>query len=540
LRKRTAAAAALASIAFLSLLFYRGGILSFLEMMQMEQYSYLIILFPTSAWIIADLVKRHSTMRPPGILKASSLFGGIIIASAFLLLSRIPSEHSLELELLSLAIASSSIIIIALSEFDSLLIPAAIIFLLLILVPLPGWIFGLSPTYLLDPMASLASSLTGIPIVSEKGAVGIEAPGGGLVQIAPQLNSIAVIAATLSTLPLIFYLALRSSARRDEKILAIAKAAAASFLTVIGGTFLRILLVFVLAKSAGSGAASQLFLFTPTFFFGALALITSIAAMRNLPPPKVKPKNAAPPSGRRDSALKLTYLSLAIIIFSLISLPALTLLSPSTELKPDPSELFGIPESSVESTSLRQLELESLPIPVGSGAFSQYAAYAAVINEGNATVYSIIEIAGAPSSFIPWSSILSSRGFYTEQQWVEDEGNSLASFIIATSLSSKVALGYSLCELPLSSEKEYVRITLLFPITGENQNASLDEIRSLLKGASLPPQESIQCRGIEEIAYLGILIAVLFGTAGLVHSLRRRSSELPVKSFLSERSRPKL
>jgi len=353
-----------------------------------------------------------------------------------------------------------------------------------------------------------------------------------LVQIAPQLNSMAVIAAALSTLPLIFYLALRSSARRNEKILAVAKAAVASLLTVIGGTFLRILLVFVLAKSDGYGAASQLFLFTPTFFFGALAIIASVAAMRSLPPPKVKPKNAAPPSGRKEPALKLAYLSLAIIIFSLISLPALTLGFPSTELKLDPSDLFGIPESSVESTSLKQLELESLPIPMGSGAFSQYAAYAAVIDEGNATVYSIIEIAGSPSSFIPWPSILSSRGFYTEQQWVEDEGNSSASFIIATSLSSKVALGYSNQELPLSLEKEYLRITFISPIIGENQSASLNEIRSLLKGASLPPQESIQYRGIEEIAYLGIFIAVLFGTAGLVHSLRsRRSSGLPVQKL---------
>jgi len=352
-----------------------------------------------------------------------------------------------------------------------------------------------------------------------------------LVQIAPQLNSMAVIAVALSTLPLIFYLALRSSARRNEKIFAIAKAAAASFLTVIGGTFLRILLVFILAKSAGSGAASQLFLFTPTFLFGALAIIASVAVMRSLPPPKLKPKNAATPSGRRDLALKLAYLSLAIIIFSFLSLPALNLGSPSTELKPDPSELFGIPQSSVESTSLRQLELESLPTPVGSGAFGQYAAYAAVIDEGNATVYSIIEIAGSPSSFIPWSSILSSRGFYVEQQWVEDEGNSSASFIIATSLSSKVALAYLHLGLPLSSEKGYTRITLISPITGENQSASLNEIRSLLKGASLPPQESIQYKGIEEIAYLGIFIAVLFGTAGLAHSLRRRSSGLSVKKL---------
>jgi len=530
--KRTAAAAALASIAFLSLLFYRGGILSFVEMLLMEQYSYLLILFPTSAWMIADLVKRHSTMRPPGILKASSLFGGILIASAFLLLSRIPSDHSLELELLSLAVASSSIIIIAFSEFDGLLIPATIFFLLLILVPLPGWVFGFSPTSILDPMASIASSLTGISIVSEKGAMGIEAPGGGFVQIAPQLNSIAVIAAALSTLPLIFYLALRSSARVKEKILAVAKAAAASLLTVIGGTFLRILLVFILTKSAGSGAASQLFLFTPTFLFGALALFASVAAIRSLPPPKLKPKNAATPSGERDLALKLAYLSLTIVIFSFLSLPALNLGSPSTELKPDPSELFGVPQSSIESARLRQLELESLPIPAGSGAFSQYAAYVAVIDEGNATVYSIIEIAGTPSSFIPWSSILSSRGFYVEQHWVEDEGNSSASFIIATSLSSKVALAYLHLGLPLSSEKEYARITLISPITGENQSASLNEIRSLLKGASLLPQEGIQYRGIEEIAYLGILIAVLFGTAGLVHSLRgRRSSELPVQKL---------
>jgi len=524
LRRVTLDLAVVAALAVAVSVFFRGSVKAYAESLQIEEYSYLIVLAPISLYIVADVVGRFGSLRGLDVFRALSLFGGVLTASAVYAASRLAADYALQLETLSLVILSSSIILFAYSEFISLVAPLVATLLMMLLVPAPRGLIDSLSSALLYPTASLAAMLSGARLTSEGGFVALVVDGGPgtprVLQVAPQCSGVVSLMAVLSLAPAVLYMASRSPARFRSKAAAAAKAMFLASATVFAGNVLRIVLVIHAARALGLEAAMQLFHWTPSIIYVAAATILGLREVLRLPRPvDALRRNRAASVEVGPAVAKLALIAANIILFA-AALRALNVGLPALSVsRVDPAKLIEVPQEVIFGAA--RLNVQALPNPRIGSAVGTFASYDIVVREGGRELYGYIELGESPARFHSWFVCLPSQGYTIEKSWSE-AGNTTVTFIVASRGPQRILLAYAVYRYSTELGDVYVRVTLIAYPALEDVGRLAEQMARILNEAA---------RGRVEVApgdltaalNLGVALMVAPSIAGLLIRTSKKS-----------------
>jgi len=519
--------AVVAALAVAVSVFFRGSVKAYAESLQIEEYSYLIVLAPVSLYIVADVVGRFGSLRGLDLFRALSLFGGVLTASAVYAASRLAVEYALQLEILSLVILSSSIILFAYSEFDSPVAPLVAALLMVLLVPAPRGLLDSLSSALLYPTARLAAMLSGARLTSEGGFVLLVVDGGSgapkVFQVAPQCSGVVSLMAVLSLAPAVLYMASRSPAKPGSKAAAAAKALLLASATVFGGNVLRIALVVYAARALGLEAAMRLFHWTPSVIYVAAATILALREVLRLPRPVEAQRrtNRAVSVEVGPAVAKLALIAAAIILFAVavralnVGLPALSV--PHV----DPAKIIEAPHEVVFNAT--RLNVQAAPNPRVGAAIGAFALYDVVIREGGREFYGYIELGESPARFHSWFVCLSAQGYTVEKSWSE-AGNTTVTFIVASRGLFRVLLAYTVYRYPTELGDIYAKVTLIAPITGGDVGKLAEQMGRILNEAA-PSRVEVAPVNLTAALNLGITLMVAPSIVGLLTRISKKSRQ---------------
>jgi len=517
--------AIIATIAVAIGVFFRGSVKAYVESLQIEEYSYLIVLAPVSLYIVADVIGRFGSLRGLDILRVLSLFGGVLTASALYAVSRLVVEYALQLEILSLVILSSSIILFVYSEFDSLAAPLVVALLMVLLVPAPrGLIYSLSSA-LLHPTASLAAMLSGARLTSEGGFVTLIVDGSGapkILQVAPQCSGVVSLMAVLSLAPAVLYIASRSPAKLRSKALAVAKALLLASATVFVGNILRIVLVVYVARALGLEAAMKLFHWTPSVIYVAIATILALRQVFRLPRPEgVLRTNRVVSVGSGSVVAKLILIAVAIILFAVVFRALNTEVPVLSVSRVDPVKLIEAPQEVVFNAT--QLNAQAIPNPRVGAAIGAFALYDVVVREGGREFYGYIELGESPARFHSWFVCLSAQGYTVEKTWSE-AGSTTVTFIVASKGAQRILLAYTVYRYSTELGDIYAKVTLITPLTGKDVGRLVEQMGRILNEVA-PSRIEVAADSFTAVLYLGIALMATPSVAGLLIRTSKKSPE---------------
>jgi len=516
--------AIIAAIAVAIGVFFRGSVTAYAEGLQVEGYSYLIVPIPISLYIVADIIRRYGSPYNLDILRVLSLFGGVLIASAIYAVSRLVVEYALQLEIFSLVILSSSIIFLAYSEFNSFVAPLIAVLSMMLLVPIPWGLINSLSSALLHPIASLAAMLTGAQFTSGEGFVVLTVVDSygtpRSLQVAPQCSGVVSLMAVLSLAPAVLYIASRSSARFRSKALAVVKALALASATVFVGNVLRIVLVIYTVRVAGLETAMQLFHWTPSIIYVAIATLLALHQVLRLPRPERAPHTNRVVSVESGSVVaKLALIAAAVILFAVASRTLNVGLPTLSVPRIDPAKLVEAPQDVIFNIS--QLNMQAIPNPRIGAAIGTFALYDMVIREGDRVVYGYIELGESPARFHSWFVCLSAQGYTVEKSWSE-VGNTTVTFIVASKDLQRILLTYTVYKYSTELGDIYAKVTLITPLTGEDIGRLVEWMGRTLNEAA-PSRIEIATNNLTAVLDIGIALMVIPSVAGLLIRTSKKS-----------------
>jgi len=517
-----------ASIIVLIAVFYRGSILSYIETLQLGEYSYLIVLAPTVLYITAELVSRHGMVKGLDLLRAASLLGGVLLASSLYTLSRIMVEYSMQIELLSLVVLVSSILLLVYGEFDKPGIPLIITLLLLLLIPVPRLIVNYLSAMLTNPLVNLVSLATGAEAFTENDFIGLRVVDSlgypRVFYIAPECSGVVSLMTILALLPFMLYMVLRSPASWRARAWVLGKALIAALLVVFAGNVLRIILVVIAARSISYDVAIELFHSTPAVVYVAIATAISSYIVLKLPRGSDGGSSSHVVSSGAGLA-KTLLLAVAILVFLTATTIAYITPIQGGQVTVDPAKLLEAPGSIVfnaTSNSTMLQEFKSLPNPRIGEALGALAVYNVFLNYNGSVFYGYIELSESPSRFHSWVVCLSAQGYSIDEYWSE-VGNTTITYIVASRGLQRLLLAYTIYGYHTWAGDIYVKLTLIAPITQETRGRVLSQVNSLMSMVNAPKSSSIQYQGYLLITYIGLTIMLASSITGLIQATRRHS-----------------
>jgi len=521
-----------ATIIVLMAVFYRGSILSYIETLQLGEYSYLIVLAPTALYIAAELVGRHGMVKELDLLRVASFLGGVLLASSLYVLARIMIEYSMQIELLSLVVLVSSILLLVYSGFDKPSIPLAITLLLLILIPVPRFIVDYTSMVLTGPLVSIASLATGAETIVENGVVGLRVLDNlgyqRVFYIAPECSGVVSVMTVLSLLPFMLYIVTRSSAPRRRRVWTLAKALLIALLIVFTGNVLRVILVVVTTRNIGYDVAMELFHNTPALAYVAIATAVSTYIVLKLP----RGSNDGGGNlvvGNGIGLARIMLLTVAVLVFFTVSILANIMPAQGGQVTIDPAKLLETPSAIVFNTTGNSIvlqEFKSLPNPMIGETLGALAVYDLIINYNGSTFYGYIELGESPSRFHSWVVCLIAQGYSIEEYW-SMVGNTTITYIVASRGLQKILLAYMIYGYHTWAGDIYVKLTLIAPITQQTRGIVLSNINSLMSMVNVPKPSSIQYQNYLLITYMGLTLMLASSIMGLIQAARRHAHRKP-------------
>ncbi|MCE4600962.1 MAG: exosortase/archaeosortase family protein [Desulfurococcales archaeon] len=499
---------------------YRDAVLAYIETMQIPDYSYLMILVPSTAIIIAEIINKHATLQELDIGRIVAAGGGLLIAFSLHKLSTIIIDYSLELELLSIITLLASMLFLVYGDFDRLVTPLAIWILLLLLVPLPRGILDTLSAELTDPVAKAASMLTGAQLTESYGFTSLRFVDSSgvtrLFQIAPECSGVVSLLSALSLAPIIFYLALTSNSTWRRKAKAIALSLALAVAIVFTGNILRVALVVYIAKTYDYKTALEFFHQTPSLIYTGIATIVALMITLRLPRPSQPPRpvKQAPAKIRGGDIVKAALITL-IVLAGTINTPT-TIATSQMQNLPTPEELIQNPALILYNQTTTKART-TLPSPLLGEALGALAVYRASVTVENKTLQGWIEIGETPARFHSWDSCLLAQNYKITKRWTESYENMTITYILAKKGLLTQLLAYTIVKYPTERGNLYVKISLFSTVTQQDYLDKAELLRKALTTINIPARGNEPIRSYFNELYLGLVLLAIALIAGLLY-----------------------
>ncbi|MEL9908086.1 MAG: exosortase/archaeosortase family protein [Desulfurococcus sp.] len=497
---------------------YRDSIIAYLEGLQVSEYSYLILLTPSSIFIVHRLTSLGS-MGGFNIYKLISTAGTLSVSMSLHVLSRVITEYSLQLEMYSLVLIIATIVLFIYGGFEKPWVPLAIILLLLSIVPLPIGFISWLARLITTPLVITVSFLTGSPMVSTSMFQGIiiwdNEGAQRILEIAPECSGVGSLLTVLSLIPLIVYLASQSRVPRLERIKGVVKSILAAALIVFAGNVVRLALIVYVSRVLGFDAAMSIFHYNSPVIYTGLATLTALLIT---PKPSfragINAVNAASSGFTSVDAAKILSLLFLIILYITISLH-ISLPSAST-VYVDPVKLVENPASIVFNSTNTYVWMNT-PSPLLGKALGALSVYNIGISSGSGIATGYVEVAESPSRFHGWQICLINQGYNIEKWWSETRNTTIVYAVISKG-STRLLLAYSIYTYPTSMGNLYVRISLFTPADGDLEDKAY-WLNTILNNVNIPGgTREIPLDSIMWSLYLGIALMLLPIIAGVVNA----------------------
>ncbi|AFL66804.1 Exosortase EpsH-related protein [Desulfurococcus amylolyticus DSM 16532] len=497
---------------------YRDSIIAYLEELQVSEYSYLILLTPSSIFIIHRLTSLGS-MGGFNIYKLISTVGTLAVSMSLYTLSRVVTEYSLQLEMYSLVLIIATIVLFIYGGFEKPWVPLAIIPLLLSMVPLPiGFISELA-RLLTAPLVITVSFLTGSPMVSTSMFQGIiiwDNEGvQRILEIAPECSGVGSLLTVLSLIPWIVYLSSQSRIPWPERIKGVAKSILVAALIVFAGNVARLALIVYVSRALGFDTAMSIFHYNSPVIYTGLATLTALLIA---PKPSFRAGiNAVNTVSRGFNSVDAAKILLLLFMVALYIAIALHISLPfAGTVYMNPVKLVENPASIVFNSTNTYVWMNT-PSPLLGKTLGALSVYNIGISSGSNIAVGYVEVAESPSRFHGWQICLINQGYNIEKWWSEARNTTIVYTVISKD-STRLLLAYSVYMYPTGMGNLYVRISLFTPADGNLEDKAY-WLNTILNNANIPSDtREMPLDSIMWSLYLGIALMLLPIIAGVVNA----------------------
>jgi len=477
------------SIAILLTLYitYNDFLNAYIEILKMENYSYLIAIIPISVVVLYKLLLSYFEIEGINILRLLGSTTLFLFSILFYLIGDIINEFFLEFKALSIVclLWSSLTLFFRPKSFAIAYLSIAI---LLTFVPIPRQAVDYLSSILTRVVASAVSTITSTQVVEREGMLMLlvkDATGASrLFEVAPICSGVVSILSILTISPIIAYFAIISSSSKAKKLLYASTSLAIAVITVFIGNLVRLILIIELTKRVSSEVALMFFHYTPSIIYVAIATflaIHSISKFLYIPKTSIHSSSIAIKFIKPSLSFYLAIATYAILLITynsvapLISAATLTQFSISVSSLP---QLLEKPATAILNSS-NILILQDIPEPKISESLGVPAVRRIVLEYNETQFVGYIEIADTPTKFHGWYVCVTVQGYDIEKSWVE-VGNTTIYHMVISKSRSKFLLSYTIYKLSLPEGITYVRLSIITPIIEENIQEYIDKAREVL------------------------------------------------------------
>ncbi len=481
---------------------YWNTIRGLVRLASLDEYSYLLAVPIIVAYIA---LRRISGLNIKLAISVQSIAFSLLLISisSYLYMISWTSELTLELQMLSLIFmfwAFTALIV----NFETLAKIKSIIFLSLLITPVPRVVLDYMATLLSRKVAEIVAAITSAKlIIGTSVMLKTLGPHGETIvfEIGPACSGVVSLMGFIVGLPLILDYICSAKASRRRKVLAATISSISLLILLLLGNITRIILIILSGRIWGLDTAMTVFHTTPSII---LTVITVIIVMTVLF--KIVPKGAFQETKPPSITSKL---SREVLVLTLIFLVLLAFITPQlleSTIPYTPIEVKGkvIPveelsanitkyvfnSSSIEILSDRRDKRVEvlLNIPIVRRVTLKY---------NKTIIYAYIEGSDNPSQFHGWPVCLTYQGYSLDKYWTEAvEGYAIelpVTYIEASKGFARMLMAYIRVPAIVSYggfEKQFfIRTTLYTPIRSPDitkKYSMLKEVISEVVGSLQP------------------------------------------------------
>ncbi|PUA33854.1 MAG: hypothetical protein B7O98_00065 [Zestosphaera tikiterensis] len=515
--------AAVATLVTSLSVFYRASTLTYLEVLQLSSYSYLMVLIPTSVYVVLNLVNEYGTLKGLDVFKFAVITAVVCLSALLYVLSRHVLNYALQLELLSLATLTASVISVMYGEFKNPAVPLAVWLLLISFIPLPYEVMESLASSLASLTASLTALIVGGKAVTSEGFVGVafvDFQGVERVfQLTPEYSGLTTFLTIYSLTPITLYHLLKGVlASRVKKVKAYVTSIALAAVITFLGSLAKAVLITYLIKVGNYQTASSISQLIHPLTYVALAAITSLYVVFKLP------RKGGGDRGVNGLSLSLEDLSkvgslafVTLLFFGLTGFLGVAVGQAAT-YSVSVTELFS--GSAAFNASLKGLAVDTMPKPFVGFALNALTTYEVEVVEGGYRALGYVEVAEAPSRFHEWRASLTTQGCRVLKQWVE-VGEVVKNYALIVGNAGEYLLAYSVYTYVSKAGNAYVRISLVTEVLGDEYVDKVSWLSSVLSNVNLKTHQLKDVEYVVQALNVSVAVALIASVSGVVFKVLR-------------------
>jgi hypothetical protein len=498
-------------------------------MLLSPDYSYLLILLPTSLFVVERIISQSSLSVGFDAFSFTSAFGGVILAAGLYGLSMVAGNYYVQIAMLSIVVLSGSVIVFLYSEFKNGFAPLFIWILLLSIIPLPRqWIDMLSSA-LTKPLAVASASVAGGRLVEFLGHwyIGLVDSSGVMRRffITPDCSATTSLLSILSIIPLILYLIYLSKPGLKRGTTIFILSVSSGLAVAFTGNILCITLVIHIARHYSYSTAISLLHLSPQIIYTGIAALSSIYVTYKLTfhhkPQRVKI------SGKTDERhllvgqdlAKLLSLALLVLAFSFTVMASASNIPLTTKNSVNMDILISHPEEIIFNTSKANITYTATREPSIEETLGVLAVDKLSLQWDNMSASGCIEISRTPSRFHGWIDCLYFQDYKIEKHWTTTY-NTKINYAIASKKSQKLLLAYTITRYQTNNGDLYVKLTVSTPVTRDNYKVKTHYITNLLENTNHPSYNPGLIDNAVKSIYLGLIILLITALTSVIHRIR--------------------
>ncbi len=484
-------------------LYYGGALRAYAELLQVSDYSYLLVLLAATPYLLYRLTSTGGGQGP--LESGLQALAGVSAAAGLYGAAQLFGGESVGLRMLSLALLAWSLLAASGTLSGGRL--AASLLLLMALAPLPAHIINWMTSRITQVTAPIAALLAGGRLVSRGAylAIVLPRPSGppASVEISPLCGGVSSLLVVLALLPAAAYLAASKPSPRPLRIAGVLVGLLAGAATVLVGDAVRIAVLARLAAEGYSGlyweiAHSGL----PIAYVAAASLLELYLADRVSSRSPLEALLArAPSTGRRGPkgypvlVAAVAALGLAYLGFVAGALGSTWHLGGAAPPYVSAARLLEAPGAMVFNSTGARLSFE-VPQPlVGEALGALRLEYVSVSYHG-VKAMGYVEVAESPARFHSWYVCLPAQGYRILEHWSVSEGNLTVDYILASRTGRTLLLAYTIVPIKTNAGKLYVKVSLFTPTRASDPyyKASVlgDLLSRLLQQGSTEPGKAFR------------------------------------------------
>ncbi len=468
--------------------YYRFFIIDYINLIFLEEYTYLLILLPLVIYTGSKLYIRHSYPLPR--ISVENIISGSValsIAITMYALTQMNPPDVMQYAMLSIIFLTWSLIAVS-TRFTKWWMPLVMIIYLLSIVPLPLGTIQEVAVSLTPVVARAAAYIGGARVIETRLYTALEITDGSgntmYFRIAPVCSGVTSLLAMFAIMPLILYIVVESNAGIKQKIkYTVLSVASAAFIVFIGNV-LRLASIIWIAKNYGYDEAIGAFHSIPSLIYVSIATMVSIMLISRLLTSHTSKEDKRFTVRELSPVPILAVLLIGLIFIGLIGVMNSFVSQPIPEISIE--NLLENPAAIVFNESDTVL-VRDIPAPTIGEALGAIEVRTINVYYKGVPFSGYVEVAENPARFHGWHICLTSQGYEVSKSWVETLGDVTINYILVTRNSRRLLLAYSLYKYPVTIRGEstimYVRVSLF--TAGKDLDHAQNLVREILSSIGM-------------------------------------------------------